>query len=556
MSDEELDSSFCDLRSSPHELNISPSTRDPTESCSRTTKIGVLPRRFQGQGGYNQRFILPKGGLLPNTQPVISERRLIAETNQRKAGSTSDSKPCSYGLERKAQNHTITGEPICCICSLSREPKSACEVFDVRTEEGKNLADVIVYVLGSDAWDTLQQVSSHICSSCASLLQRIDQQRTQLDRDCSHLRDLYQSSQMDIDSDLYGENPSLSSFASSYNFNCRVLDISQGLVATAPDFSCPVIATHHLTMGHDGGPTATLYCSPLEWEEACEEVIPLDTLCGGCYMARGSDSKSLTLTVLSPRVLDDIMIELDQENPFLCGNCEKSFSKLYLLVSHIQRDHGSVEEKSYEKRDESNKAKSTISDAVDKRTGEVPSLQRPFQCEACDKCFSNYSNMMSHVEHYHGWSRQCNVGTCQKRLSSIAEFVTHHVQHHNTNFSIPENNAARNNLAITCPVCKKSSFGVNRHWEHSFIHDKVARFKCPVCDRRVNKVQNLKDHIKRHLGPESKTKKCEDCDKMFCPADIYKHRKTVHGKREVTYYCKICRKSVPLIHKLEHVNQT
>ena len=251
-------------------------------------------------------------------------------------------------------------------------------------------------------------------------------------------------------------------------------------------------------------------------------------------MGQGDDKRSLTLSVISPRVLEDIVLEIDQANPFLCGNCEKSFSKLYLLISHIQHDHINhvikAEKKIYE-HEEKYKIMSSISDAGDKRTREVPSLQKPFQCEACDKCFSDYNNMMSHVEHYHGWSRQCNVGTCQKRLSSIAEFVTHHVQHYDSTFSIPKNNSARNNCICICPVCKKISSGVNRHWEHSFIHDKVARFKCPLCDRRVNKVQNLKDHIKRHIGPASRKKKCEDCLKMFCPADIYKHRKKVHCKK-------------------------
>jgi len=184
------------------------------------------------------------------------------------------------------------------------------------------------------------------------------------------------------------------------------------------------------------------------------------------------------------------------------------------------------------------------------RTGEVPSLDKPFQCETCDKCFSNYSNMMSHIEHYHGWTRQCNVEGCGAQLTSIASFVTHHVRHSQPDFVIPESNNERNTVMCKCPICGKSSQGVNRHWEHSFIHDKIPRFKCPLCDRRVNKVQNLKDHIKRHLGPDSK-KECELCDKKFCPADIYKHMKMVHGRQDTKYHCNVCGKTFPLLHKLK-----
>ena len=540
MSGNEFHSPFQSISHFSHVPNILPDARDPTKSCSRTTTIGILP--WSQSHGCNQRLILPNNSMM--TQPMKNEVGVnnISGVKRKSVNLDStkiqDSLSTTVGLEKSAQLYKIKKLQNCCICSSLPEPKRGCDVYDVQTEEqeGKKFADVLVSVLGSDAWDALHHASSHICNTCASLLERIDRQRTELDKDCSHLRDLYQSSQMDIDSDLHGENSSLSSLVSGYHFNCKVLDISQGLVANATDLSCPVIATHYQAMGHEGGQTATLYCSPREWEESCSDVriSALETLCGGCYLGQGYDKRSLTLSVISPRVLEDIVLEIDQANPFLCGNCEKSFSKLYLLISHIQYDHINhvikAEKKIYE-HEEKYKIMSSISDAGDKRTREVPSLQKPFQCEACDKCFSDYNNMMSHVEHYHGWSRQCNVGTCQKRLSSIAEFVTHHVQHYDSTFSIPKNNSARNNCICICPVCKKLSSGVNRHWEHSFIHDKVARFKCPLCDKRVNKVQNLKDHIKRHIGPASRKKKCEDCLKMFCPADIYKHRKKVHCKK-------------------------
>merc|ERR1712107_252339 len=55
----------------------------------------------------------------------------------------------------------------------------------------------------------------------------------------------------------------------------------------------------------------------------------------------------------------------------------------------------------------------------------------------------------------------------------------------------------------------------------------------------------------RHLGAESKTKECEVCHKMFCPADIYKHMKTVHGKQENKFTCNQCGKSFPQLHKLK-----
>ena len=570
--------------------NILISASDPTESCSRTTKIDVLPR-VPIIPGANQRFILPKGGVPltqlveregqlavysdPQTQGYIlsldSDDFLLTNTNinnrkiedlktSLRSQSERNVKYGFAGIKRKAQGNSNTRLPNCCVCSAVPDPnKSHFDVFDDTTGEGNSFSDILVSILDSDSWDTLHQVSSVICNTCAVLADRIDRQRTQLNRDCSQLRDLYQSSQEEMEVDLLGEvsaSPleTVSSLLSGCLVECRVLDISQGLVASSPDLSCPVLANHTLALGPARGQNASLYCTPLEWKEfSCDEERSLASLCGGCYMGLGPDKQSHTLTVLSSRVLEDLLVELDQEGPFLCADCDKTFSKLHLLMCHIQYHHGNMEEID----DENGRrieTKLSVSDSINEKTGEVPSLEKPFQCEACDKCFSNYSNMMSHVEHYHGWSRQCNVDTCQMRLSSIADFVSHHVQHSDANFIIPETNTERNSVPCKCPVCKKTSLGVNRHWEHSFIHDKVARFKCPLCDRRVNKVQNLKDHIKRHLGPDSKTKKCDKCDKKFCPADIYKHMKTVHGKQVTKYYCKICRKIFPLIHKLEHKN--
>ena len=315
---------------------------------------------------------------------------------------------------------------------------------------------------------------------------------------------------------------------------------------------------------NDNSDKVTFYCTKPEWDlyNSSNLVDTLSSLYAGLMMGVAADqSDTPVMYVLSPRVLEEVLIELESDCPFLCADCDKCFSKLHLLTCHLQYYHFSKDDSEgggddNEVYDDENAVTEDVEPEVDEKTGENPSLEKPFQCETCEKCFANYSNMMSHVEHHHGWSRQCNFGNCTSQLSSIAEFVTHHVRHVDANFEIPDTNHERNTISCLCPVCGKKSMGVNRHWEHSFIHDKVARFKCPLCDRRVNKVQNLKDHIKRHLGPQSKTKNCEICDKKFCPADIYKHMKTVHGKQDVKYPCTICGKIFPVLHKLQHHSLT
>ena len=43
--------------------------------------------------------------------------------------------------------------------------------------------------------------------------------------------------------------------------------------------------------------------------------------------------------------------------------------------------------------------------------------------------FSDYHNFSNHVEHYHGFNRQCNFPNCDVGSKSIQEFVQHHVRH-------------------------------------------------------------------------------------------------------------------------------
>ena len=527
-------------------------TMSNNESCSRTSRVNIIPRLS------SQKFILPKENS-PNIDllsEVSQQGGYVISLNSEDI-LTTHSSTCSDSGE--SATRSLNNNTLCCICSAKITEKSV-NVFEDFTSEGNNFSDVLSSVVGSDVWEP-QHVTSVLCVSCADLVSRIDHHRVQLDRDCSHLRDLVQASQQSVENDLFEPESRpcdvISSLISGETLECRILDISQGVVAghfKSADLCCPVLDTQIIRPRSGDVEEVSrvrLYCSPLEWAEyQCSGEIK--TLCSGCILA--PDQSHSSITVLSQKILDCVLVELEQEQrfPYLCSDCDKCYDKLHLLISHLHDQHMETSSESSDTGEDSadDEAEQNVI-IIAEKTGEKPSVEKPFQCETCEKCFSNYSNLMSHVEHYHGWSRQCNVTGCEVTCSSIAEFVTHHVRHRDPGFFIPDTNHERNSVYCRCPVCPKTSAGVNRHWEHSFTHDPVPRFKCPLCDRRVNKVQNLKDHIKRHLGAESKTKECEVCHKMFCPADIYKHMKTVHGKQENKFTCNQCGKSFPQLHKLK-----
>ena len=143
----------------------------------------------------------------------------------------------------------------------------------------------------------------------------------------------------------------------------------------------------------------------------------------------------------------------------------------------------------------------------DVSTGDIASLDKPFQCEKCEKCFRTYLNFSNHVDHYHGFSRECNVEGCKFIGKSLQDFVEHYVQHGNSEFVLPESFQQKQKLVLACPLCNINIIGVWKFFQHTYVHDKEPRFKCPVCPKRTHKVQNFRDHILRHRGPAVTKKK-------------------------------------------------
>ena len=111
------------------------------------------------------------------------------------------------------------------------------------------------------------------------------------------------------------------------------------------------------------------------------------------------------------------------------------------------------------------------------RSGELATLDKPFQCEHCDKCFSDYHNFSNHVEHYHGFSRKCNVPGCDFDAKSIQEFVQHYVRHSDPEFVVPKDFKEKTQISLPCACCNTSMNGIWRFYNHTFIHDAVPRFR-------------------------------------------------------------------------------
>ena len=73
---------------------------------------------------------------------------------------------------------------------------------------------------------------------------------------------------------------------------------------------------------------------------------------------------------------------------FCCCDCGASFHHMHLLTNHIQSVHVDDLDKETEMETATGQKEDEILGEVDPtRTGEVATLEKPFQCEHCDKCF-------------------------------------------------------------------------------------------------------------------------------------------------------------------------
>lgn len=231
------------------------------------------------------------------------------------------------------------------------------------------------------------------------------------------------------------------------------------------------------------------------------------------------------------------------QNAFCCCDCGASFHHLHMLANHIQSAHVAQEDQTNSNGDVEafNEIVPIAPNPEDPtRTGEVPSLEKPFQCEHCDKCFSDYHNFSNHVEHYHGFNRKCNVAGCDFNARSIQEFVQHYVRHTEPNFVLPTEFKEKTQISLPCPGCNASMNGIWRFYNHTFIHDPLPRFKCPVCTKRLAKVQNFKLHLIKHVTPPNqKTKICKHCNQLVPLAIFAKHLQEMH-ETAVQYACNQC----------------
>ncbi|XP_058464608.1 zinc finger and BTB domain-containing protein 24-like [Malaya genurostris] len=132
--------------------------------------------------------------------------------------------------------------------------------------------------------------------------------------------------------------------------------------------------------------------------------------------------------------------------------------------------------------------------------------ENPHKCPHCDRRYSTYPNVETHINTYHlGENAPCptTCDQCGKVCSSVTS-LKHHQRLHTNGFA--------------CEICGKLCNGKHKLKKHiELTHEKVKKFECYLCHKMLSTFSAVQAHIK--IMHSTKEVKCEYCGKSY-PSEL------------------------------------
>ncbi|OXA54280.1 Zinc finger protein 91 [Folsomia candida] len=318
------------------------------------------------------------------------------------------------------------------------------------------------------------------------------------------------------------------------------------------DRTCPVCNKLHVLSAH--GRTYAIACdacgkkfvhkgSLKKHKRSCPKRVPED------HDESSEDFKPSSSSSPSSNTLPP-----EEETPFICEYCGKSFRKKTYLRDHSYM-HMTLEERL---------------EFIKNLRSNVPLHEKT--CPSCKQVFVSRSKMMAHFRTAHEKIPQHFCGICGKGFVRKDSYVVHLTTHLDEEqrlkwvqgetitlvdekqevITVPRKRRKKieSITARTCGTCQKVFSSRPRMLRHvNTVHDRNDTVMCDVCGMRLSCRKSLQNHTKIHeMEPGAKDHQCDQCGLSFRHyASLRRHNQMRHNPATnmAKFACHMCEKAYP-----------